>query len=138
MLAYHPFAPVLILILMAVVIASAMMILTHIVGPKRHGKIKDSTYESGMPPIGDARRRFHVRFYLLAVLFLLFDVEVVFLWPWAQLFHDTASKEPAPLAAQMIAAGYGKEFLLGAMAVFGVFLLIGFLYEWRKGVLRWS
>lgn len=138
MLAYHPFAPVLILILMAVVIASAMMILTHIVGPKRHGKVKDSTYESGMPPIGDARRRFHVRFYLLAVLFLLFDVEVVFLWPWAQLFHDTASKEPAPLAAQMIAAGYGKEFLLGAMSVFGVFLLIGFLYEWRKGVLRWS
>ena len=63
-----------------------MLILAHTLGPKRRGPVKDSPYESGMPVVGDTRRRFNIRFYVVAMLFLLFDVEVVFLWPWATLF----------------------------------------------------
>jgi NADH-quinone oxidoreductase subunit A len=137
-LAYSPFAPILILIVMVIAIATITMVLAHVIGPRRHGTTKDSTYESGMPPIGDARRRFNVKFYLVAMLFLLFDVEVLFMWPWAQLFYDTASPHPTPVAEQMVLSGYGKEFLLGAMAVFGGFLLVGFIYEWKKGIFRWA
>lgn len=135
---HHPYTPVLILIAMASTIAALILLLAHAVGPRRHGPVKDDTYESGMPPVGDARRRFNVRFYLIAVLFLLFDVEVVFLWPWARLLADAASATPSPAASQMLTDGYGKEFLLAMMGVFSVFLVIGFVYEWRKGILRWS
>lgn len=134
----HAYAPVLILILMAITIAALTLVLAHAVGPRRHGPVKDGVYESGMPPIGEARGRFNVKFYLVAVLFLLFDVEVVFLWPWARLLHDTAAARPSPAGARMIAAGYGKEFLVVMMAVFAIFLLVGFIYEWRRGILKWS
>ncbi len=129
---------VLILILVAIGMALSMVVLTHLLGPRRRGPVKDGTYESGMPVIGNARRRFNVRFYLVAMLFLLFDVEVVFLWPWAPLFHDTAKTDPPPTAVAMIADGFGKGFLLAEMAVFLGILLTGYVYAWRKGVFRWN
>src|SRR5512146_3177378 len=107
LLAYQAFAPVLILVVIAILLTCAIVIMAQTIGPKRRGPVKDDTYESAMPVITDARRRFNVRFYIVAMLFLLFDVEVVFLWPWAPLFHDTASAKPGPLARQMIDDGFG-------------------------------
>lgn len=129
------FAPILLLIAIAIFMSVSAVIMAHTVGPKRKGPIKDSVYESGMPPIADARRRFNVRFYLIAVLFLVFDVEVVFLWPWAVVFHQAAvSGEPIGAAGVMV----GKGFLLAAMSVFLILLLVGYIYDWRKGLFRWD
>lgn len=129
------YASILILIAIAVTMAAGILVLTHLVGPKRHGALKEDTYESGMPILQDARRRFNVRFYILAMLFLLFDVEVVILWPWAMVFHDAA------VHGQTIEAGgamVGKGFLLAGAGVFLILLLVGFVYEWKKGVLQWD
>jgi len=130
--AVQAYAPILVLILAVMGLVTVILILAHVVGPGRHGWVKDSTYEAGMQPIGDARRRFKVQFYIVAMLFLLFDVEVVFLWPWAPLFHAAA------VGGQPIAGGYDKTFLLVEMAVFLGILLVGYVYAWRKGVFQWN
>lgn len=124
------YGPVGVLLGMVIVTAIVMLALTHALGPKRHGPVKESPYEAGMPVISDARKRINVRWYLVAVLFLLFDVEVLFLWPWGLLFHDAAVKQIDDVAS--------KGFLLGAMGLFLFFLLVGFIYDWRKGVLEWD
>ena len=154
-LAASEFATVAILILVAIGVSGAMMIFAHVLGPKRHGPIKDDTYESGIAPATDARRRFNVRFYLIAVMYVVFGVEVVFLYPWAVLFTqerealteyvaaeaagtlDQAS-EAALWAGELTAAGYGPGFMLGAILVFFALLAVGFAYEWRKGIFRWD
>ena len=106
------------------------MLLSHMPSKwHRHGQVKDSTYESGMVPIGDARGRFNVRFYLVAMLFLLFDVELIFMYPWALAFFR--STEPAALPGQ-------RTFLFVEMAIFVGILLVGYLYAWRKGIFRWD
>ena len=130
--AVRTFGPILVLITLAIVMVTVILILAHAIGPKRHGLVKDDTYESGVAPIGDARQRFNVGFYIVAMLFLLFDVEVVFMWPWAPLFHDTA------VNGQTLAGGVDKTFLLVEMAVFLIILLVGYVYAWRKGVFRWT
>ncbi len=127
------YGPVGVLLGLVIVTAALMLALTHVLGPKRHGPIKESPYEAGMPVIADARKRINVRWYLVAVLFLLFDVEVLFLWPWGLLFHDAAAVEPI-----QVYDWASKGFLLGAMGLFLGFLLIGFIYDWRKGVLKWD
>lgn len=126
------------LILVAVVLAAAIMAITHIIGPRRTGPVKDMTYESGVNPIGDARRRFNVRFYIVAMLFLLFDVEIVFFYPWAVLFPRLTAAQPDPLSAQMLADGFGAAFFVVVMLIFIAVLLIGYLYAWQKGVFRWD
>lgn len=132
-----PYSSILFVISLVAVITLAMITLAHLVRPAKKGNVKDSTYESGMPVIGDARRRFNVRFYVVAMLFLLFDVEVVFLWPWAPLFHKAAkaSGEDA-----VFSAGYaaGPGFLVAVMGVFLAILLVGYAYAWRKGVFQWD
>ncbi len=131
-----PYGAILVVIGIAVSMGVGALLIAHLVRPARKGDVKDSTYESGMPTIGDARQRFNVRFYLIALLFLLFDVEVVFLWPWALAFFK-ASKTGEPIVTTGgFSAGSGT--LLGAMAVFVAFLLVGFAYEWRKGALEWD
>ncbi len=131
-----PYASILFLIALIGVICVVMLLLAHAVRPARKGDVKDSTYESGMPAIGDARRRFNVRFYIVAMLFLLFDVEVVFLWPWAPVFHKAAT------TGEMITTAGGQPasagFLLAAMTVFTLFLVVGFAYEWRRGMFQWD
>lgn len=129
------YASILILIGVAVVMAGAILVLGHAIGPKRHGAAKEDTYESGMPVLQDARRRFNVRFYIVAMLFLLFDVEVVILWPWALVYHDAAVHGRTIEAGGMLV---GKGFLLAGAAVFLLLLLVGFIYEWRKGVFQWE
>ena len=132
------YAPIGLLLSLAMVSAVGMVLLSHFVGSRREGPVKDSAYESGMPVIGDARRRFNVKFYIVAMLFLLFDVEIVFLWPWAPLFYKAATNPNDPAVATMVAQGFGKEFLLAEVGLFLAILLVGYLYAWRKGVFRWS
>lgn len=134
---YGPYLAILFVICLSVAITLGMIVAAHVIRPARKGPVKDSTYESGMPVIGDARRRFNVRFYVVALLFLLFDVEVVFLWPWAMIFFKSAKPEEAEAVR---AAGYsgGPGLLLGAMGLFVAFLVVGYAYEWRKGVFQWD
>src|SRR5690606_9601725 len=82
------YLPVLLLIGMAVGFAVVNIVLTRVIGPARAGKVKGVTYESGMDPVGTARKRFNVRFYLIAMVFLVFDIEIIFLYPWAATFPN--------------------------------------------------
>ena len=117
-----------VLLLMAITFGVANLILTTIIGPGRKGEVKGTTYESGMNPIGNARRRFNVRFYVVAMTFLLFDVEIVFLYPWAVTFPSLAGEEGGTLA----------PLFLGRMLFFVLTTLIAFVYAWRKGVFRYD
>ena len=132
-----------ILIVLVAALAAVILGLTHLIGPKRHGPVKESIYESGVDPVHDARKRFNVRFYLVAVLFLVFDVEIIFLYPWAILnrpIRDAAAgaDSAAGWATDLAAAGYGPGFLAAVVGVFFVLLTVGFIYEWRKGIFRWD
>lgn len=132
----EPYAAIGVTLLFVIGIAVAMLVLAHTVGPKRHGPVKDSPYESGMPALDDARKRYHIRFYIVAMLFMLFDVEVVFLWPWAVAFYRAAMNGATfPLDNGDLA---GKEFLLVGMAIFFALLLFGLVYEWKKGAFEWD
>lgn len=132
----QPYASILFVMAVVGAITAAMLLLAHVVMPQRRGDVKSSTYESGMPVIGDARRRFNVRFYIVAMLFLLFDVEVVFLWPWAPVFHRAATNDKTITTAAGYSAGPG--FLLAVMGIFVAILLVGYIYGWRKGVFQWD
>ncbi|MHC5109645.1 MAG: NADH-quinone oxidoreductase subunit A [Planctomycetota bacterium] len=123
-------------IAMAIITAVAILVIAHAIGPKRRGPVKDSAYESGMPIVQDTHRRFNIRFYIVAMLFLLFDVEIVFIWPWALSFFDAATTgSTIPLEDGTVA---GKGALLASMAFFIMLLLFGLLYEWRKGAFEWD
>jgi len=133
---FDPYAAIGVTILLVLVVIAAMLIIAHTIGPRRSGPVKDSPYESGMPLLADARRRSNIRFYIVAMLFMLFDVEVIFLWPWATLFHRAATTGATiPMETGEAA---GKGFLLAGMAVFFLLLLFGLIYEWKKGAFRWD
>lgn len=137
------YAAIAVLLLLAGVVTLGILVASHLVGPKRKGPIKDSPYESGMQPVGDARRRFNVRFYIVAMLFLLFDVEIVFFYPWASLFprlneHGVEGATHAAWAEELVAGGFGPGFFLVEMLIFIAILLVGYVYAWRKGVFRWQ
>ena len=100
--------------------AAVALGLTWILGPSKPDSSKDSPYECGMEPVGDARERFSVRFYVVAMLFIVFDLETVFLYPWAVIFRQQ------PL------------FYFFEMLVFLGILLVGYIYVWRMGALDWS
>ena len=134
--AIEPYAAIGVTLLIVLVIAGAILIIAHTVGPSRHGPVKDSPYESGMPLAADNDHRLHVRFYVVAMLFLLFDVEVVFMWPWAGVFHAAAvDGATIPMRDGGVA---GKTFLLAGFGVFFALLLFGLLYEWKKGAFEWD
>ncbi|MBI3835671.1 MAG: NADH-quinone oxidoreductase subunit A [Planctomycetes bacterium] len=130
------YAAIAVTILIVAGIATAMLVLAHVIGPRRHGPVKDAAYESGMPVIVDARRRLNIRFYVVAMLFMLFDVEVIFLWPWATAFYAAATEgKTFPLESGGVA---DKNFLLVGMGIFFALLLFGLIYEWKKGALDWA
>jgi NADH-quinone oxidoreductase subunit A len=112
--------PVLVQGLLAVVIATALIVISYVFGKKVRNKIKDTPYESGIIPTGDARGRFSVKFYLVAMLFIVFDIEAIFLYPWAVVYRDL------------------KWFGFVEMLIFVVLILSGFFYIWKKGALDWS
>ena len=123
---FSHYAPVGILLLMGILFGVGNILISTALGPTRQGKTKGMTYESGMNPIGTARRRFNVRFYIVAMTFLVFDVEIVFLYPWATVFPSLAKDSPlAPL-------------FLGRMLFFVLTSVIAFAYAWRKGVFRYD
>lgn len=131
MLATVGYGPVLALLVVAAGMAAFIIIASAILGPRRHGPIKQIPYESGIDPTGDARKRFNTRYFLVAMLFLLFDVEVVFLWPYAPLLFRAG-------AGEVIAPGVTKLFLLVEMVIFLAILVFGYVYAWRKGAFRWD
>lgn len=114
------FLPVLVLFLIALFIAVFVITASSLLGPKRSTSRKLAPYESGMEPIGPAIRRVPVKFYVVAMLFIIFDIEVVFFYPFALVFRQL-----------------GVPGLL-AMGVFFLVLMVGFVYEWKKGALRWE
>jgi NADH-quinone oxidoreductase subunit A len=141
LLALPDYSTVGVLLLTVLVLGAVILVATHWIGPSRRGAVKDSTYESGMEPVGDTRRRFNVHFYLIAVLFLVFDVEVIFLYPWAVLFprlRDPQTAADQAWAQSLTSAGYTPEYLLAGVGFFFVLLLVGFIYEWRKGIFKWN
>src|SRR3984885_14499694 len=114
--------PILVQAVIAMVVAAALITISYVFGKRIRNRVKDMPYESGIVPTGDARQRFSVKFYLGAILFILFDIEAIFLYPWVVIY-----REP----------GLSKS-LFGEMLVFVVLILSGFFYIWKKGALDWS
>ena len=113
------YLPILILIVVAAIFAVIALAVPAVMGPRRATKARLEPYESGMLPYTDARRRFPVQYYVIAVLFILFDIEVIFLYPWAVILRQL------------------KLFGLIEMGIFLLILLVGFAYAWRKDTLEW-
>ncbi len=120
------YLPVLLLIAMAIGFAVANLVLSKMLGPQRDGKTKGLTYESGMNPIGDTRKRFNVRFYLIAMVFLVFDIEIIFLYPWAVAFPN--------LDHSLAESGVW----LGRILFFLLTTVVAYIYGIRKGVFRFE
>jgi NADH-quinone oxidoreductase subunit A len=139
------FTPLFLFILVGVSAAAGMLGMSALLGPKKTTAIKQMPYESGMDPIGDARQRFDVRYYLVAIVFLLFDVELLFLYPWAVAQWSwsapsqvVAADASAPAAAAV--AGIPPEFralVFWEILVFVAILAAAYAYAWRKGVFEW-
>src|SRR5438477_1339258 len=119
------YLPLLIHFVLAGALASAMVLLSWIIGHRKPTRAKLSPYECGMTPIGDARERFSVKFYMVAMLFILFDVEAVFLYPWAIILKDLKAMGQA-------------VFGISEMFVYIGIVLVGFWYIWKKGALDWG
>ncbi len=135
----YAYEPVGWLIVIVVLMAGAMFGAAHLLGPRRMGPTKATPYEAGMLPITSARTRFDIRFYMVAMAFLLFDVEIALLWPWAALYVEaTNPKARHQVALDLLGTVIGKGYLFVEVAVFVLILFIGYLYAWRKGVFRFS
>ncbi len=117
------YLPVLLFCFLVTAFGVGILIASHYLGPRRQDAIKGTPYESGVEPVGDARIPFNVRFYLVGILFIVFDVEAVFLYVWAVNYRQNLSR---------------GAFLLGEMAVFVGVLLFGYVYAWKKGALDWE
>src|ERR1041385_1562771 len=112
--------PVLIQLLIAAGLALVLILASTLLGKRARSPLKDTPYESGMAPVGSARERFSVKFYLVGMIFILFDIEAVFLYPWAVVFRQL------------------KLFGFFEMAIFVALILVGFFYVWKKGALDWA
>jgi NADH-quinone oxidoreductase subunit A len=112
--------PILVQIFIAVAVAGGMLAGSYFVGKRIRNPIKDMPYECGIVPTGSARERFSVKFYLVGMVFILFDIEAIFLYPWAVVYREL------------------KLFAFAEMAVFIALVLCGFFYIWKKGALDWS
>jgi NADH-quinone oxidoreductase subunit A len=128
------FLPILMFLVVVIGFAVAAMVATHVLPkPRKRTPVKDMPYESGMDPDGDARRHFDVKFYLVAILFLVFDVELLFLYPWA-----TAAYPPTGelRTASYLPAGLSNPIFV-VMLVFNATLVLAYAYAWKKGVFTW-
>jgi NADH-quinone oxidoreductase subunit A len=124
----QPYIPILLLIAFVVANAILMLGLSHVLSTYRRTPAKIAPYESGMPILGDARERFSVKFYLVAMLFIVFDIEVVFMVPWAVAFFQ-AQEKAIPLSAGLV---------LADMAVFMLILAAAYVYAWKRGAFQWD
>jgi len=112
--------PVLLQALVAMLLAAGLITVSYLLGKRVKNRVKDMPYESGIVPTGDARQRFSVKFYLVGMLFILFDIEAIFLYPWAVVYRE------------LLMPGFIE------MLIFVVLILSGFFYIWKKGALDWS
>jgi NADH-quinone oxidoreductase subunit A len=112
--------PVLVQTVLAILVAGALITLSFVLGKRVKDRVKDSPYECGIAPTGSARERFSVKFYLVAIVFILFDIEAVFLYPWAVIYREL------------------KMFAFVEMLLFIAVVVCGFFYVWKKGALDWS
>jgi len=112
--------PILIQVIIAAVLAATLVGATGLLGKRAKSPLKDTPYESGMAPIGSAQERFSVKFYMVGMIFILFDIEAVFLYPWVVVYRDL------------------KLFGFFEMLIFVVLVLVGFFYVWKKGALSWA
>jgi NADH-quinone oxidoreductase subunit A len=112
--------PVLVQLAIAVALAAGLIGASTLLGKRARSPLKDTPYESGMAPVGSARERFSVKFYLVGMIFILFDIEAVFLYPWAVVFRDLGM------------------FGFVEMLIFVLLILVGFFYVWKKGALDWA
>lgn len=119
-MALQDFAPIGALLILSVLVMLLVVFISRLFGPYRPSARKSAPYESGMKPFGEAIRRLPIKFYLVAVLFIIFDIEVIFFLPWAVVLRDLGI--------------YG----LIVMGVFLFILTVGFIYEWKKGALEWD
>jgi NADH-quinone oxidoreductase subunit A len=138
--------PVILFVVLATLLAIVLLMPPKIFAPRRQSAVKQMPYESGMDPIHDARRRFDVRFHLVAIAFLVFDVELLFLYPWAvasrpyvqQLGNTaTAAKPVVGIGSVVGTLVESRGLVFGEAMVFIGLLALGFVYAWRKGVFRW-
>ena len=130
------YLPVLLLVGFVIVNAIGILALSHLLTRPRPTPVKQEPYESGMPVIGDARERFSVKFYMVAMLFIVFDIETVFMIPWAAYYRQLSCS--VDLVGGACPAGNISFFGLGEMLVFMVILLVGYIYIWKKGALQWD
>ncbi len=121
------YVPLLFLSIFVAANAVGMIAASHLLMRRRPTAVKETPYESGMPPLGSAHERFSVKFYLVAVLFIIFDIETVFLIPWGAIFFGSDQT-----------GGPGMGFLLVEMLAFLAILAVGYLYVWKRGALEWD
>jgi NADH-quinone oxidoreductase subunit A len=146
--------PLLLFTLALIGLAVGLLLVANLINPARSGKVKRMPYESGMDPVHDTRRRFDVRYYLIAIAFLVFDVELLFLYPWAVVFAPPSAAEAAEQAPPAAVSSSVDGLSIAAAApaatpvarppyvfaggmVFLGLLLLGFVYDWRKGIYQW-
>ena len=130
------YLPVLLLLGFVAVNAALIILASSLITRARPTTVKQEAYESGMPPLGDARERFSVKFYMVAMLFIIFDIETVFMIPWGAYYQQLSCK--VQLVDRVCAAGQLSFFGLGEMLVFILILLVGFIYVLKKGALQWD
>lgn len=149
--------PILLFVACAIGLAVGLLVVANLFNPVRPNRVKGMPYESGMDPVHDTHRRFDIRFYLLAIAFLVFDVELLFLYPWAVALRPAETSvstsastagvltadpvEPKPAAGLEVAVAQGwvenRNAIFIAAMVFLVLLTLGYVYDWRKGVFDW-
>ncbi len=123
---HQPYVAFLLLLVFVAANAALLIGLSHLAAPRRPTPSKLEPYESGMSPLGDAHERFSVKFYLVAMLFIVFDIETVFLIPWGAIYFAGG------------ATGPGMGFLLAEMLVFLAILFVGYVYVWKRGAFEWD
>jgi NADH-quinone oxidoreductase subunit A len=146
--------PIFLFVVCVIGLAGVLLLIANLFNPIRPGRVKRMPYESGMDPFHDTRRRFDVRFYLLAIAFMVFDVELLFLYPWAvamrparleniqsvQTVEDGEISPPATPGIDAAVAGglvHNRNLVFVGAMLFIVLLTLGYVYDWRKGIFRW-
>jgi NADH:ubiquinone oxidoreductase subunit 3 (subunit A) len=123
--------PIVLYLVLILAFVAGTLLISHWIAPRRPHPVKDMPYESGMDPVGDARRHFDVKFYLVAILFLVFDVELLFLYPWAvSAYADLPEGNP-------LRGGILQDAVFVTMLVFLTTVALAYIYALRKGVFRW-
>src|SRR5438105_15007741 len=129
--------PILLFIVVSSALAVGLLLAGSVIGPRRQSAVKQMPYESGMDPFHDAHRKFDVRFNLVAIAFLVFDVELLFLYPWAVASRDSSGIDAAVLAARAGDIGLTRGLVFGEVLLFIGLLSAGLVYGWRRGWFQW-